>query len=820
MDFGQRDALPRLRDCFLVAELGRGRFGVVYKAWWLTEPARLVALKLLNFTGDMERGRFEREIRVLREIDSPHVVRSLDSGWAGDMPYHIMELIHGVHLDEYVATVAKSLEARLRIFQRVCNGVADAHRYDVVHRDLKPKNILVDSEGQPHILDFGICALAPDGWGSSTRGGMTHVGDIIGTLKYMSPEQAWGGVNGPVDKRSDLWALGILLHELCTNGGYPYDLSPTSDKSAQEALLERIRKELPRSPSLRHLPRGRDLEVLLERLLAWDPVDRLDSAAQLGEDIGRYLADQRIVTRAPSLSCRVRRLATGVATKSRAAALVALAMFVPLGLAGATWLLNVRWREAGAACFTHIAAAHPGRDAQRSRSGPPSDVDAAPLATLDLSASDLAAARGATRIVGLFDDTIPSVVRFAQERGLPGVTPDIRTWRGVHGSFMARLATAAPRAVVWDYFFATPQEGDAALAEGAVALRQVGVPVIFAARTFEPTGQPVLSPRLLSALGSQLLYGSIFARDMVEREGEFVIAFRTPAGAVVPGLALATAAAVFHPDCVLDLDWPHRSTQPILLYRTSAGGYLRQRDLLEPTRVVPAPENSPWIESGSLTAVRAFSLDRPERWLTRTVTYEEVLTAPDATLRDLVEGKVVVIGDLRSRATTAGADRHDVRFGDDVVRDVPGCFLLGDAIAGMLSNRYLRCAFPLSARTLALVLTLAAVGCAVPPLLARLRILESSPARGGVCAAFVVLGGGGVGLMTVAESFWAVHLGLAAAALSFPLAGAFWIEFARRRHVLRDRELKAVQSFQFDTGGTITLFRRPATSLPEAPAPH
>ena len=173
---------------------------MVYKAWWLRGKPRIVALKVLTSAGGMEKSRFDREIAVLRRIDSPWIVKCLDSGTIGEATYFIMDFVEGVHLDEYLRSCGGDLEGKLAVFQLVCRAVADAHAAGVAHRDLKPRNILVDAEGQPHILDFGICAVDPADWSSWARDTITQPGDIIGTLRYMSPEQAWGGVAGPINE--------------------------------------------------------------------------------------------------------------------------------------------------------------------------------------------------------------------------------------------------------------------------------------------------------------------------------------------------------------------------------------------------------------------------------------------------------------------------------------------------------------------------------------------------------------------------------------------------------------------------------------------
>ncbi len=160
--------IPRLPDLRVVCEIGRGRFGIVYKAWWLKDTPRLVALKILTVAGDMEVHRFDREIAVLRRIESPRIVKCLHAGESAGAHYFVMDYVRGTHLDEFLGTHTSSLSEKLKVFERVCSAVADAHASGVIHRDLKPRNILVDDTGEPHILDFGICSVHK-GVGTSRR---------------------------------------------------------------------------------------------------------------------------------------------------------------------------------------------------------------------------------------------------------------------------------------------------------------------------------------------------------------------------------------------------------------------------------------------------------------------------------------------------------------------------------------------------------------------------------------------------------------------------------------------------------------------------
>ena len=141
LELGKRSLVPDIPGCHVVKEIGRGRFGAVYKAWWLKDKPRTVALKILTCPGEMEKSRFDREIAVLTKLDSPWIVKCLDSGKTGDALYYVMDLVEGVHLDEYLesSTCTVTLKGKLTVFQRVCRAVADAHAKGVVHRDLKPR---------------------------------------------------------------------------------------------------------------------------------------------------------------------------------------------------------------------------------------------------------------------------------------------------------------------------------------------------------------------------------------------------------------------------------------------------------------------------------------------------------------------------------------------------------------------------------------------------------------------------------------------------------------------------------------------------------
>ncbi len=791
-ELGRQSLTPTIPGCHVVKEIGRGRFGIVYKAWWLTDQPRTVALKVLTCPSEMETSRFNREIAVLTKLDSPWIVKCLDSGMTGDGLYYIMDFVDGVHLDEYLNTATEGLEEKLVIFQRVCRAVADAHAMGVVHRDLKPRNILIDPAGHPHILDFGICTVEDPDWSSWARGTITCPGDVIGTLRYMSPEQAWGGGAGPIDERSDIWSLGIMLYEIVTEGDYPYSLEATPDKPVHEALLERIRKELPHLPRLHLISRGRDLEILLERCLAWEPDHRLQSTAKLAEDLERYEKGRRIKTKPLRMPYRLKRLAVGAASRSRWVFSASFVTMLGITLWAAAFLFNIGWRVEG--------------HRYQSQGSPP------------WMASESSQARDSIMIVGVSDDTIDAVVDFASKAHIDGVTGNLRTWRAVNGYLMQRLAESHPKAVTWDYYFRTPQAGDARLVSGIRALEDAGVPVILAALTYREDGSPDLSPGITQPLGERLRHGTIVARDTVRRPGEFVLAVKRPEArraAVVPSLALMTLAAVLHPDARADLDWQGRNRWINLLYEIEPGAYMRERDRIELTKVFTASRDEFAVRRGDLLACTRFELVRPAHWQRQTVPYETLLNCSDDELRTLVGGKLLVIGDVRVSRFGFRADRHTVKYGTSIVKDVPGCYLIADAVAGLLDRRYMRAAFPPAPVTFLCMLLVGAVGCVLPVRLAGRRMFERPSRRRLLWATLLTLSASCLAGMVLADTYAGVHLSMAGFSLATPMLGSFWVEFARNRHRIADRTRyrRAVESFGLTTGGTITLPQRRGKSL-------
>ncbi len=765
------DKLPVIGDYFCVASLGQGASGVVFKALACRGEPRLVALKLLRFASGETEGRFrEREIEILKALNCPQVARYYDSGTSGGTTYLAMELVQGRPLDEYLAERANRFEDKLAVFQRVCEVVAGLHAEGVIHRDLKPKHVLIDEQSQPWIVDFGISAVRSEDWPTRVRRAQTELGHILGTVKYMSPEQAWGGLLG-VDQRADIWSLGIMLYEIATGGAYPYELEPPDDMTRHEALLHRIQTEVPKKPRIAAPQYSDALVTLISRCLAHEASRRLDSADTLAGDLGRCLAGQSIQTRRLPLAYRLKRIAIGLAAHWRVGLWASTVGAILLFLFAVSFVAGVR---------VEVAGEDYGRDTQRF----------------------LAAAAGALGpdgivIVGVTDNSLRVVPKLAASNSISGVTRDIRSWRAVHGWLMQRLAAAEPRAVVWDFFFRTPQPGDTEFVRGVQALQQAAVPVALAAQEYDDNGRPELSPRLFDPLADTVVHGIIKARDMVARPGEMVLAVRR-GDQVYPALILATFAAVVHPGYRTVIDWPDSANTLRLVYHPRASGdELPAVDRVGLTTVYTTNHvrsATRGLRAGDVLGCKTFTLERLANWERRTLPYESLLKVSQAELADRLRDKIVLFGDLRAAGLLSRHDRHRVRYGTEIVDDVPGCYLMADALSGLFANRYLRPSGLLPKRALraedpryvvyafVVVAVCAFLACLVPPKLATAKWFGSPRVQAGTLS---VLSAGWIACtlaLVVTRNWHGAQVAMFGTAVCAALAVSFAIEFARNRY--------------------------------------
>lgn len=277
--------------------LGEGSSGRVFLAEQ-SEPRRQVALKVLRSAelSDEARQRFGREAELLAQLEHPSIARVYAAGLiqtdTGPLPYLAMEYVQGVELLAYARTAGLDIDAKLALIAAICRAVHYAHARGIVHRDLKPANVLVDTDGQPHILDFGIAHVAEDRFAT-----MTVAGQVLGTVPYMSAEQLAGRV-GASDPRCDVYSLGVMAYELIC-GQLPYPGLSTSTVIEAIAIIRSGRVE--KLSKLAPQARG-DIETVVMKAMAQEAPRRYGSAAELASDVERYLHRRPIEARPPTAS--------------------------------------------------------------------------------------------------------------------------------------------------------------------------------------------------------------------------------------------------------------------------------------------------------------------------------------------------------------------------------------------------------------------------------------------------------------------------------------------------------------------------------------
>ena len=297
----------------LLREIGRGGMATV----WLAERAdglmqRQVALKLPHAVSSnpLLATRMARERNILASLTHPHIARLYDAGVSAEgRPYLALECIDGLAIDAYAAANALTVKARVALILQVAQAVAHAHARLVVHRDLKPSNILVDAQGQAHLLDFGIASLldpTPDQTEAGLSSAITQAVGRVLTPDYASPEQIRGQAIGTA---SDTYSLGVVAYELLA-GVKPYHLKRQGAgglEAAMAALQVPLASSVAREPGVRKALKG-DLDAILNRALKHNVAERYPSVEALAQDLQRHLARQPVQARPDTLAYRLRML--------------------------------------------------------------------------------------------------------------------------------------------------------------------------------------------------------------------------------------------------------------------------------------------------------------------------------------------------------------------------------------------------------------------------------------------------------------------------------------------------------------------------------
>ncbi len=329
LDAGERWTGRRMGPYRVLRPLGHGGMGAVYLATRDDDQYRKqVAVKTLKFdAGDPAMlSRFRHERQILAQLEHPNIAHLLDGGATSEgTPYIVLEYVDGVPITNYCDDRRLSLEERLRLFRQVCDAVQHAHRHLVVHRDIKPGNILVTPEGAPKLLDFGIAKiLDPTATGSGTQTA-TAAGLHLMTPDYASPEQVRGEA---ISTATDVYSLGAVLYELLT-GERPHALKTYAASEVARVICQ---TEIRPPSTLGHRRLRGDLDNIVLKALQKEPARRYSSVEQLSGDIRRYLEGLPISARPDTAGYRtlkfVRRHRIGVA----AAAAVAIALTAGIAL--------------------------------------------------------------------------------------------------------------------------------------------------------------------------------------------------------------------------------------------------------------------------------------------------------------------------------------------------------------------------------------------------------------------------------------------------------------------------------------------------------
>lgn len=281
----------------LLKEIHRGGQGVVYLA--VQEATRRkVAVKVMRegpFAGDHDRARFEREVQVLAQLRDPHIVTVHDSGSNDGCFYFVMDYIAGLPLDQHVSLHDLTIDQVLDLCATVCEAVNSAHLLGVIHRDIKPGNVRVDTQGVPRVLDFGLAKLSGnDAFSCSTITQMTATGQFVGSLPWASPEQARGESN-KLDVRTDVYSLGVMMYQLLT-GVFPYEV-----EGAIKDVLERIASREAARPSTRNVHIHSEIDAIVLKAISKNCQDRYQNAGELARDIRRHLAGEPIEAKRDSV---------------------------------------------------------------------------------------------------------------------------------------------------------------------------------------------------------------------------------------------------------------------------------------------------------------------------------------------------------------------------------------------------------------------------------------------------------------------------------------------------------------------------------------
>src|SRR5437867_3335818 len=289
------ELLGELGDYELLEEVGRGGQGVVFRARQKSLN-RTVALKVISlgqWASKAHLKRFRLEAEAAARLEHPGIVPIHEAGESNSSCYFSMKFVEGGQLDEVARREPMPIRRAVELIAKVARTVHYAHQHGILHRDIKPGNILLDEKSEPHLTDFGLARLV------ETESSITHTLEVLGTPSYMAPEQAVGN-NAAISSVTDVYGLGAVLYQLLT--GQP----PFAGGTTYETIKLLLDTE-PRQPRLLNPKIDRDLSIICLKCLEKDPKRRYSSAVALAEDLERWLKHEPIVARQSGIFTRGRK---------------------------------------------------------------------------------------------------------------------------------------------------------------------------------------------------------------------------------------------------------------------------------------------------------------------------------------------------------------------------------------------------------------------------------------------------------------------------------------------------------------------------------
>lgn len=632
--------------------IAHGGQGIVFEARQL-RTGQLVAVKVLRLSGAVDtqaQHRFQREVRALAELQHPGIVTIYDSGAVGDQHYFVMERIVGQSLAAYISSRQRDPRAAVTVIMGLCDALQAAHERGILHRDLKPGNVMVDDAGSARLLDFGLAKFLRSAKGSDDPGSaLTEAGRFYGTRAWASPEQI-EGIPQRMTPRTDVYSLGMMLFEALT-GEFPYPVEGRPAIVADHILHRPPRSMLTLNPKL-----PRDLDCIVQRCLRKDPAQRYANAGELRDELKSFLEGRPVCARGDGWLYRTHLAVRRLVTRHRLPVAVAIlgsayAIAHALLAAGAFQPLNNRYADW---VIRRDAAWNP-----------------------------------AVVVIGLTDQCVARIDKLATQVAMPTVNAkSVVSWRALHAELMQRLAPAHAKAVVWDILFEKPVPGfDSALVAGIGELRNAGTRVILGTQSVDDAYVPRLSPAVLAAAddwGWVALQHS--PEDQVVR-GVILLDFHPTFGQHA-GLSLAGYKALAGDERPLSVRWnPQESF--LLLDQPSGAGSRASRRLPFFADMRQWPVGYPRSELAFERWMPYLALAIPSVEVCRanTVTWASVFSMNAEELGSQFRGKTIVIGDLRV-AESKQPDQTRV-LASDGQRLEHAVYVHATAIGNLLAGRSL-----------------------------------------------------------------------------------------------------------------------------------